>query len=146
MSTGTAVPRSWFARNWWWSAPLGCLALMVLCLGSCSLLCAGKLWGAKQHVDEALVLANRNPAAVEALGQPIVAAPFGHGSDTQITNDDGRWRLRVPVSGPKGHAQLRIEQAEEGGTKRIRSAELVVEGSGEVIDLLTAEDPAAVPH
>jgi hypothetical protein len=146
MSTGAAVPRSWFAKNWWWSAPLGCLALLVLCLGSCSLLCAGKLWGAKHLVDEALVLANRNPAAVEALGEPIVAAPFGRGGDTQFTNRDGRWQVRVEVRGPKGRANLRIEQSEDGGAKRIRSAELVVEGSGEVIALLTAEDPVAVPQ
>jgi hypothetical protein len=118
---------------------------MVLCLGSCSLLCAGKLWGAKHLVDEALVLANRNPAAVEALGEPIVAAPFGYGG-TEMTNANGHWQMRVSVSGPKGRANLRIEQAEGDGAKGIRSAELVVEGSGEVIALLTAEDPVAVPQ
>ncbi|MFN7966911.1 MAG: cytochrome c oxidase assembly factor Coa1 family protein [Acidobacteriota bacterium] len=139
MSTGSGERRSWIARTWWWSVPLGCLGLMVLCLGSCSLLCAGKFWGAKRQVDEALVLANHNPAAIEALGEPIVASPFGEGGDTRFTNDDGVWRVRVPVRGPKGRANLRFEQGSGDGSK-VRSAELVVEGSGEVIALIPPED------
>lgn len=139
--------QSWLAKNWWWAVPVGCLATVLLCIGSCSALCAGTCWsqveGGKQAYERSLELARHDPRVIERLGEPIERAGLDGNTKgaLRVSNRNQEWEIEIPIRGPRGQARLRAVARQNRDDWSFDRAEVVLE-SGESIDLLT---PAANP-
>ncbi len=55
----------------------------------------------------ALEKASTNPIVLEALGEPIEKDGMASGS-INFSNDEGSADLKIPISGPKGSAVIRV--------------------------------------
>jgi len=111
-----AKPQGWFARNWLWVVPTGCLSFVLLCVAC---LAAGiyLLFGAIQKSEpaqEALRRVQASQALVEALGTPIEPGWYITGS-TKTSGKTGHAELSMPISGPKGKGTLVLKATLSGG-------------------------------
>jgi len=129
--------RGWWARNWYWVVPLGCLAPVIVCAGigaGVFSLVFGALKGSdvyKQAVD----LARNHPAVQAALGTPISEGALPSGTLNTI-NDGGNADIHIPLSGPKGAGSLHAVATRAGGNWTMSSLVLDVAGTDKHIDLL----------
>lgn len=136
----------WWARNWKWAAPSGCLAVLLLLFGGCAAMVAG-LFGMMRGTEpytQALARLRASDAAVAALGEPIEAGWWfsGHYSESGAS---GAADYAVPVSGPRGAGTLYIEARKREGRWRFIVLSLVPDGGGETIDLRGDDDTTASP-
>jgi hypothetical protein len=106
----------WWQRNWGWCCGCGCL-LPLFAIGAVAL---GTYWFGNRLVmsndaiDSALELLNRDPRAVEALGEPI--EPRFWRENTSINfGGRGKLRARFGVAGPRGEGRLEIEAHRKDG-------------------------------
>ena len=88
----------------------GCLALIVLgLLGGAGIFVAfGKLMKGNAPYQDSIATVQSNPAAIEALGEPIKPGFFMSGS-INLNNGDGTVDFTIPVSGPKGKGTVRVK-------------------------------------
>lgn len=137
---------SWWSRNWGWAVGCGCLTAIVAPLA----LCAGGVglfvWKARSHdgFTEALALARAHPAVVEALGEPIEpgwTGSFNFGTEDGVPRID----FETTISGPRGTATLLARGTRPGADWTFERLTVVVDGTGERIDLL-APIPGSVPR
>lgn len=105
------LPRKgWFARNWLWAVPAGCLSVLVLAV-ACIILAVYLLFSSFRDSEvgrEALARARASQQLTEALGTPIEAGWFVTGS-IKYDQTIGRAELSIPLSGPKGKGTLRFK-------------------------------------
>lgn len=135
---GGAPPRpSWWSRNWKWVVPVGCLGMILLpvaCAGAIFLAVYGVIQGSEPY-REALARAREHPEVVAALGEPLEAGLFVSGS-INIRGSDGEADFSINVSGPEGEGTLHVEARKEAGAWSYEEMVLVVDATGERIDLL----------
>lgn len=115
------------------------LAVTTLAAGSCGYLVFRAVRMSEPYriaVDEL----RRNPAARQALGEPIAEGRFTTGT-VGVSNADGEAKLAIPVSGPKGEGTLHVEAVKKSGTWTLTVLRLDPH-SGERIDLLPAYELA----
>jgi hypothetical protein len=141
----TNVEKNWFARNWKWAAPTGCL-LMVLLVGAFIgtifffVFSMMKSNDAYQHSLEA---ARHNPAVVAALGQPIEEGWFVSGNYEE-TGPSGVANFSSPLKGPKGGATIYVEAHKSAGQWNYNTLVVELDATHQRIDLQQAEAaPAA---
>lgn len=150
--------KGWFARSWWWFLPLVILGPFVCCCGTCG----GCMYLGLQQMEklppyqDTLAAANGNAQVQAELGTPLEAASLfetaSSGGQFEYNQTGGGESLvaSVPVTGPLGSGVMHIEATSSGTTWTYTRREIVVNGSGTVIDLMPggagttpgANDPA----
>jgi hypothetical protein len=128
--------RNWWARNWKWFVPTGCLTLIVLFIAF-SVVIVSFAFGIMKSTDiykESLAKAKTHPAVIEALGSPIKDGFFFSGQ-TSENGASGEANLSIPISGPRGNGTIYVKAEKSLG--RWNYSDLVVEikKTGERIDL-----------
>lgn len=83
---------------------------------------------------ESLKAVKTNPAAVEALGEPIEPGFLLSGS-INFENGDGTADISIPVSGPKAEGTIKVEGTKDSSGWSYQVWELRVEGMPEAIPL-----------
>ena len=129
--------RNWWARNWKWFVPTGCLTLLIFFAAFITLMVV-LVFGALKSGDvykEALAQAKAEPAVIEALGSPVKDGMFVSGS-TQVNGDSGEANLSIPISGPKGRGTLYVVATKSLGVWNYSNLVVEVSETKERIDLL----------
>jgi len=128
-------PRGWWARNWMWFVPTGCLSLIVLF----ALFVAGTVvvvFGALKSTDvykTAVARAKANMEVRAALGDDVHPGIFLSGN-TNVSGGSGQADLSIPISGSKGKGTIYVVATKSAGEWNY--SQLVVKTeSGETIDL-----------
>jgi hypothetical protein len=141
--------KSWWGRNWPWAGPLGCVGcggcaglLVFLFVGGGLASLFGVLsasFASAEPVQQALESARRNPAIVEALGEPIeIGGGLPNGS-LQTSPTDGSADLSVPLEGPNGKGRLYVVAEKDAGEWTTSRAEVELDGRPGRIDLMAPE-------
>jgi uncharacterized integral membrane protein len=135
--TAPQTKGNWWARNWKWFVPAGCLTVFVLFvafIASILLLVFSAMKSSDVYKD-ALAKAQAEPAVIEALGTPIRDGMFASGS-THVDGASGDANLAIPVSGPKGKGTLYVVASKSAGHWNYSILALEVSATKERIDLL----------
>lgn len=128
--------RSWWQRNWKWFVPVGCLGL-VLCGVALVAAIVSIAMGAvrsSEPFQAAVARAKADPAAVEALGEPVSVGWLVTGS-INVSGPSGSADFAIPLRGPRGKGTLYVVAGKEAGRWEYRVLELEVEGRTERIQL-----------
>ena len=132
-----APTRGWWARNWAWFVPTGCLTLLalpVVIFGGIVLFVFGAL-KASDAYHIAVQRAETNPQVISALGSPVEEGLFLSGN-VNVNGASGNANLAIPVSGPKAKGKLHAVAEKSGGVWTYSKLDVQVDGTGETIDLL----------
>lgn len=132
----------WFARNWAWAVPTGCLSFLVAFALLVVVLMAGvmAMFRETEVYPHAMGLARANPAVVAALGTPIEDGWYMTG-EIQVTPATGNADISIPLEGPSGDATLYVVAHKSGGQWRYET--IVVElADGTRIPLVEEPDAA----
>jgi len=127
---------NWFARNWKWVVPVGCL-VPLLFAGGCALAVFFLATGVMKQSDAykiALARAQASPAVIEAIGSPISQSGIVSGN-TNVNAAMGETNLSIPLRGPKGKATLYVEAKKSVDTWQFQTLAVKIEKTGERIDL-----------
>src|SRR5450432_3336700 len=92
----------WWARNWKWFVPTGCLGMVLLVAGFVFVI-VSIVFGAMKSSDAykaALAKAKADPRVVNALGSPITDG-FFVGGKTNVSGSSGHADLTIPFPVPK---------------------------------------------
>ena len=133
--------KSWFKRNWLWFVPtMGCLTLIVLFFLGIGSLIVGvtTMISDSEPAQYALEKASANPIVLEALGEPIIKDGMASGS-INFRNDEGSADLKIPISGPKGTAMIRVVAEKYDDAWNYEKLYVMVKDRDERIDLLTQQ-------
>ena len=85
--------------------------------------------------------AQRSPAAIAALGEPIRPGWLVTGN-ISVNGPSGEANLQIPLDGPKASGDLFVEAKKSAGAWSYQTLVLQLDGGGQRIDLLQ-EDAAA---
>jgi hypothetical protein len=96
-------------------------------------------FASSQPVQEALELARRNPAVVEALGEPIELGGGLPSGSLSTSPTEGSADVSLPLKGPNGKGRLFVVAEKEAGEWTTYRAEIEIPGRPGRIDLLEAE-------
>ena len=134
-----AQRKSWLGRNWKWLLGGALLTMVVFAVGIFALIMS---WMRGSDVaQEAVARAQANPAMTQRLGARIDEGWLMSGSINVGTGGSGDAEVVVPVSGPKGNANIYVIAHKIAGTWNYNQILAVVESSGEKIDLLRGPQP-----
>lgn len=108
--------KGWWARNWKWFVPTGCLGLLLLFAAGV----VAVLWLALSVIKSSDVYRNAveqakaNPEVVGQLGEPIEEGWYVKGN---VTSEGGAGYadLEIPISGPKKSGTIYAVALREGG-------------------------------
>jgi hypothetical protein len=131
----------WWARNWKWFVPTGCLGIVLLAVAF-GFFIVSIVFGAMKSSDaykSALAKAKADPRVVNALGSPITDG-FFVGGQTNVSGTSGHADMNVPISGPKGKGTIYFVASKFAGKWTFSKLMVEVADSGQRIDLI--EDPA----
>lgn len=132
----TTPTPSWFARNWKWVVPLGCLSMIaafVVFLAGIFLVVFGLLRSSDVY-QHALERASTNEAVVEALGEPIEPGWYLTGS-INVQGPSGDADISIPIAGPKGKGAIYASATKKAGLWSYSILEVEIEGRDDRIDL-----------
>lgn len=138
---GPPQQKSWFARNWKWLVPVGCLVPMMCCgvFGGVAYFGATKMIEGSPVFTTALARANANPDVQAAMGTPLVPG-FGLNGEVKEANGSGTADFTIPVKGSKAEGKLRVVATSKGGQWTYSVMEL--EAGAKTFNLLEEEvDP-----
>jgi hypothetical protein len=127
----------WLTRNWKWFVPVIVVAAILICCGfmtvfATTISTAMKSSGAYQ---QAVSITQESPAAKEVLGSPIKPKFWMSGSISE-NGASGNADLAIPVSGSHGSGTVFVVATKSGGLWDFETLVLVLDDSGERIDLL----------
>ena len=129
--------KSWFRRNWLWFVPtMGCLTVIVLFFLGIGTLIFGitNMISDSEPAQYAIEKAAESPIVIEALGEPIEDG-IASGS-ISFNNGDGDADLRIPISGPKGSATLRVVAEKYDDSWSYEKIYVILSDSRQRIDLM----------
>lgn len=133
----------WWQRNWKWFVPM--LAAVLLTLFVAAVLAfMSAIFGMIKSSDayqHSLQQAQRNPAAIAALGEPMKPGWLVMGN-INVNGPSGNANLQIPLAGPKASGDLFVEAKKSAGAWSYQSLVLQLDNGGERIDLLE-EDTAS---
>ncbi len=137
--------RGWWASNWVWVVPVGCLGLVAIAVALVGGLVFAVFGSLRQSwaCEHGLELVRGSPAVVAALGEPIEAGFWVSGS-VSVSGPSGSADLAVPIHGPKGTGTLYVRATRKAGAWSLERAEVAVEGRAERIELLEENAPPAL--
>ena len=130
--------KSWWDRNWYWAIPTGCLGCLGMVIGSCVVMIGG-IFGTirgSEPFEVVLDRARSDPRVIEALGEPIREG-WAVSGNFSLQDDSREADLTIPISGPKGDAELHVVAHREGDEWTYDVMEVRLENSGGIIDLLS---------
>lgn len=119
---------------------VGCGCLGLIAIGAIFIgvivFGAAKMMKASDAYKDTIAVVQSNPAAIEALGEPIEPGFFVSGS-VNINNGEGTADLTIPVSGPKGSGDIRVKAEKPSGSPTwiYSTRELQVAGQADAIPL-----------
>lgn len=139
MATAASVlgaRRDWFARNWKWVVPSGCLVvfLSVLVFTACIFFFVTSVMKQSEAYQTALARGRENPTLIAAIGTPMKEGRFTSGS-TNVSGPSGQASLAIPLSGPKGDATIYVEATKSAGVWQFQTLVAQVKNTGQRIDL-----------
>ena len=136
--TQPETPRKgWFARNWMWFIPSGCLTIIVLfaaLIGGIFALVEGSIKNSDVYT-QAMAHAQANPQVAEQIGLPLKSGWFISGSINE-SNDTGDANIAIPISGPKGKGTIHATAKRTAGQWQFETLGVTVEGQATSIDLM----------
>jgi hypothetical protein len=138
--------RSWWARNWKWFVPLGCLSvalLFVLFVGSIMVIVFSGMKSTDVYKG-ALARAKADPAVIEALGTPIKTG-FLVSGNTNVNGASGESNLAIPISGPKGKGTIYVSAIKSLGQWNYSGLVVEIGQTRQRIDLLKSPKPVSSP-
>jgi hypothetical protein len=132
--------KNWWARNWKWLVPTGCLSLITFAVlfFVCIAFFVFSILKSSDVYKTAVARAKSNQRVVTALGTPIEEGMFVSGK-TNVNGASGEADLGIPISGPKGKATIYAVATKSAG-EWIFSKLVVKIDNGETIDLSKARD------
>jgi hypothetical protein len=91
--------------------------------------------------QQAVTKVQNSPAALEALGKPVVPGWWLSGS-INVSGSSGSADIAIPVSGPKAKGTVYAVASKRAGRWQFQTLELEVEGQSQRIPLIPAQtDP-----
>lgn len=141
-----APRRGWWQRHWRWAVPLLCLFGAAAFAGFVALLMFAVIEGMRSSDTYATAMqrAREHPQVTAALGTPIEPGWYLSGRMSE-SGTSGQASLQIPISGPKGAADLYVEAEKTAGRWTYSTLMVDVDGRGEPIDLLAPADAATEP-
>ncbi len=144
-ATPQPSPGGWLARNW--KLLLGLIVLIttliVAAVAGLVFFVVSLLKGS-DVAKGAVARAQSSPAVVQHLGAPIEAGWWASGS-INLSGDSGDAKLTLPILGPKGKGKLYLIAEKRAGTWSYTLLQVVIDGSGEKIDLLASPSVVSMP-
>src|SRR5437868_8431658 len=127
--------RNWFARNWKWLVPSGCLVILtgVILFAGVVFFAVSSIMKESDAYKLPVARARENPSLIAAIGTPMREGKFASGS-TNVSGPSGQASLAIPISGPKGKATVYVEATKSAGVWRFETLVAQVEKSGERIN------------
>ena len=128
--------KGWFARNWKWFIPMGCLTAVAVMVGFVVMIMF-VVFGAIKSAEPYKVgveKARANAAVTQALGTPIEEGMFVAGN-INVSGPSGQANLSIPLSGPDGKGTLTVVAEKSGGQWTFSTLVLEPEG-GQSVNLL----------
>lgn len=138
--------KGWFGRNWWWFLGLLIGGPLLCCCGGSGIfyfLFKDKVLKVTQTYQQPMKLVQSNDRAIELIGEPMVGGDPTH--TERHANGKDYLILTFTVTGPSGSGVITAE-SEVDIAETLIKAELVIDGTGEVIDLLSNSDNSANPE
>ncbi len=137
------VNRSWLDRHARWKIPLGCLlALFLLCGFVAAIFTVVEASFRNSTVyQEALARAGRNSQIADRIGVPLRPGLMASGQ-LNVSGSTGTANMKIPVTGPRGKANIVLDAHKVDGTWIFRTLEVQFEGQTEVVNLLDRAGPA----
>ena len=133
----------WTKRNLKWFIPLLCLVALV-CFGGMMAL-GLSLMKSSDAYSGAVARAQSSPAVMAALGTPIKDGIFFAGNISE-NNTSGSANLVIPISGPKGTANLYVSASRSLSKWHFDDLVVEIHKTKQRIDILdTNELPVATP-
>lgn len=129
--------KSWFSRNWPWVVPLGgCLSVILLIVVFAGSLIFGvsKVMENSTPFEDALSLAQENPAVIDYFGEPLETDGMFRGN-LNFQNDEGEVDLSVPIKGSKKSGTLEVKGTKKNGVWNYELLQLIAEDGEEIFDL-----------
>jgi len=129
-------PPGWWSKNWKWCVPTLVVSGLVLIAGFFTMIffAVFGLLKSSEPAKEALAKAMANPQLRSELGTPIEEGFMVNGN-ISTSNSSGSANLDIPVSGPKGKANIHVEAKRTSGVWNYSTLEATIEGKPEKIDL-----------
>lgn len=127
----------WLTRNWKWFVPVIVVVAIIMCCG-CIVTFVGTISMAMKSsgaYQQAVIITQESSAAKEYLGSPIEPKFWMSGSISE-NGGSGNAELAIPVSGPNGSGTVFVVAAKSAGLWDFHTLDLVVDDTGERIDLL----------
>ncbi|WP_216909296.1 cytochrome c oxidase assembly factor Coa1 family protein [Synechococcus sp. CCY 0621] len=128
---------NWWARNWKWLVPAGCLTGLAGVAGFIALI-VGLVFGlikSSTPYQQALAKAQKDPVVISRLGTPINGGLLVSGS-VNLSGGTGQANLAIPLQGSRGSGTLYVEARQSAGTWTYSTLTVQPDGSGEPISLL----------
>ena len=132
--------KNWFARNWKWFVPMGCLSLLlvfILFIGGI-FFAFSKVMKSSDVYAQTMQRVTENEQCIAALGEPIKDGWFFSGS-INVTGPSGRADLAIPVSGPKGEGTIYVKAYKEAGKWHFKILEVEIKGREDRIKIIVPE-------
>lgn len=128
---------SWWARNWKWLVPTGCLTGVAGLAGFIALI-VGLVFGLIKSTtpyQQALARAQKDPVVIGRLGAPINGGLLVSGS-VNLSGGTGQANLAIPLQGSRGRGTLYVQARQSSGTWTYSTLTLQPDGAGGPISLL----------
>jgi hypothetical protein len=129
--------KGWFARNWMWLVPVGCLVPILCCGGFGAVTWFGvtKLIQNSDAYLQAVARVTSDAEVTEAFGGTVAPGSFLQG-EVKDNNGESTADFQVPLTGPKGEGRLFVRGSSRGGQWTYTRLE-VQTPAGKTIDLLS---------
>ncbi len=128
---------NWWARNWKWLVPAGCLTGVVGVAGFIALI-VGLVFGlikSSTPYQQALEQAQQDPVVISRLGTPIRGGLLVSGS-VNLSGGTGQANLAIPLQGSRGSGTLYVEARQSAGTWTYSTLTVQPDSAGGPISLL----------
>jgi Cytochrome oxidase complex assembly protein 1 len=132
---------TWLGRNWKWLVPTVCLTGLLVIAGFFGLVFYGvsSMIKSSDAYQMALQRAKADPKVVSALGEPIVEGFFSSGNINE-SGSSGSADLSIPVSGPKGEAEIYVIAKKSAGKWTFSDLLVEIKKTEDRIDLLQEKE------
>ncbi len=134
--------KGWWARNWKWFVPVGCLSCLAIFVGVIVLIIS-VVFGIMKSSDpykQAMVAVRANEQVVAKLGTPIEEGTVISGN-VSVTNASGHADLVIPVSGPHGTGTVYVKATKSAGQWTFDNLAVEIDDTADRIDLLEYDAP-----
>ena len=142
-----APKKGWWGRNWKWFVPSGCLIMVLLCGGGFyGIFSFGlKMIKGSEPYVATMEAVRDSDLVIDAIGEPIEESGIPQAQVVDSGNT-GSFTGTIPISGPKADAIIRVAAQKMTGKWEFLQLEVVVQGTGQQIQLLDQEGEPALPE